>query len=229
MLKTTLVLAALSVPLAACERAPTSPAHNSADEAAAVVQASAALVRTEFPSADDPGPPFYARIEPIPFNVIVVDDWAVVYFYRDPTCIPSAFNLLAFFDAPMAFACSALVEGHSLWQGEAFLGAPKIVQTQGMGAVVFWFIPADVMVAAIQDGVLMIGELAGLDGRLIGTATRFHEVLHPHPLPPIRGGGGHPNPKLIVSAHGTLEDGRSFQFDFVRQDLDVRSVRLRFR
>ena len=227
MSKTTLFLLALSLPLAACERGPTAPAQISLDDATAVAKSSSALIRTEFPSADDPGPPFYARIEGTPPHVLIVDEWAVVYFYRDPACIPADFNLLVFFDPPAAFGCAASVFGHALWQGEVFLGAPKMVQTHGGGAVEFWFVPVDAMLAAIGDGVLTIGELAGLDGLLQGTATRFHEVLHPSPLPPFLGGGGHPNPKLIVNAQGTLEDGRSFQFQLVRQDPVVRSARLR--
>ncbi|HSJ62409.1 MAG TPA: hypothetical protein VK922_00765 [Gemmatimonadaceae bacterium] len=228
MSKTTLFLLAVSLPLAACDREPTSPLTASADELAPVTKSGSGLVRTEFPSADDPGPPFYARIESRPPHVFMVDEWAVVYFYRDPACIPADFNLLVFFDPPAAFGCAPAVFGHSLWQGEVFLGAPKIVQTHGGGAVEFWFVPVDALAAAIGDGVLTIGELAGLDGLLQGTAARFHEVLQPHPLHPFLGGGGHPNPKLIVNAQGTLEDGRRFLFSLVRQDWDVRSARLRF-
>ena len=227
MSKTTLFLLALSLPLAACERAPTAPAQISVDDAAASAKSSSALIRTEFPSADDPGPPFYARIEPRAPHAFIVDDWAVVYFYRDPGCIPADFNLLVFFDPPAAFGCAPAVFGHSLWQGEVFLGAPKLAQTHGSGAVEFWLVPADAFSAAIGDGVLTIGELAGISGLLQGTATRFHEVLQPHPLHEFAGGGGHPNPKLIVNAQGTLEDGRSFQFSLVRQDWDVRSATLR--
>jgi hypothetical protein len=76
-----------------------------------------------------------------------------------------------------------------------------IVSSQG-SAVPFWFVPADAVLEAMEDGVLTIAELAALPGRITGTATRFNEELHPHPLPPALGGGGHPNPKLVQSARG---------------------------
>ncbi len=231
MSRKTMILLALPLMIAACERAPTAPVgSNVADAATPHVNAanSSALVRTTWPSDDDPGPPFYARIDGVPPHILIVDGWAVIFFYRDPTCIPADFNLLEFFHAPAAFGCALAVEGFSLWKSEPFLGAPKIVQTQGTGAVPFWFIPAGVVLDAMQDAVLTIGELAGLEGRLVGAATHFSEVLHPSPLPPFLGGGGHPKPKLIVNAQGSLlEDGRRFQFHLTRVDPEVRSARLR--
>nr|NIR44451.1 hypothetical protein [Gemmatimonadota bacterium]NIR73651.1 hypothetical protein [Candidatus Kutchimonas denitrificans]NIR99610.1 hypothetical protein [Gemmatimonadota bacterium]NIT65230.1 hypothetical protein [Gemmatimonadota bacterium]NIV23763.1 hypothetical protein [Gemmatimonadota bacterium] len=199
MFRKALALLGLPLAFAACERgatAPTdTPAAPAALEAPPPVQGanSTALVRTTWPSAEDPGPPYYARIEPVPPHVFIVDGWAVIQFYRDPDCIPEGFNLLAFFDPPAAFGCPLTVQGFNLWEGEVFAGAPRISQTQGTGAVPFWFIPADAVIDAMQDGELTIGELEGLTGRIVGHATHFHETLYPI-------GGGHPSSKLIQSA-----------------------------
>jgi len=40
------------------------------------------------------------------------------------------------------------VEGFTLWQGEAQMGAPKIARTQGTGAVPFRFVPAGAVLEA---------------------------------------------------------------------------------
>lgn len=187
------------------------------------------LVRTEWPSAEDPGPPFYARVEPQPPHVFDDGEWAAIVFYRDPGCVPTGFNLLDQFDAPRAFGCQLTVEGASHWEVEPLTGAPKIVQSLGTGAVPVWFVPAGAIHDAVQDDVLTMGELAGMDGLLLGHASQFNETLHPHPLPPEAGGGGHPNPKLIMSAHGQLEDGRRFNLHLSFIKDEVRAIKIQFR
>lgn len=211
----------------ACHDAPVGPPEPTEADLRAQVASSAGLVRTTWPSAEDPGPPFYARMDHVT-PVFVADGWAVIAFYRDPDCIPADFNLLAFFDPPIAFGCELTVEGSSLYQGEALVGAPKVAHTQGTGAVPFWFIPAGAVLEAIGDGVLTIGELAALPGRMVGNAIHFNELLHPNPLPPFLGGGGHPNPKLILDADGVLADGRRFKYHVTRLDPEIRTIRLRF-
>ncbi|MDX1688377.1 MAG: hypothetical protein R3248_10370 [Candidatus Promineifilaceae bacterium] len=188
------------------------------------------LVRTTWPSAEDPGPPFYARIEPPAPYVFHDGEWAAVVFYRDPECDQiQGFNLLNFFDPPAAFACPSTVHGTNLWVGAPQNGAPKIAHSNGNGAVPVWFIPADVINQATGDGELTIEELAGLDGLIVGHADQFDEVLHPHPLPPALGGGGHPNPKLIQNAQGWLEDGRRFSLHVTEIDEEVKAIQIQFR
>jgi hypothetical protein len=213
--------------LAACERSVTAP-DAALDEAHAAVIAEAAsesrLVRSPWPSAQDPGPPFYARIEPAPPHLYTVDGMAVVAFYREPGCIRPDFNLLSFFDAPAAFGCSLAVEGFSIWQGAPFIGTPKVAETDGLGAVTFWFIPADAGLHAVEGGVLTIGELAALPGRLVGHATQFGEMLHPGLGP---NGGGHEHPMFSLSARGTLEDGRAFEYHVTTANHALVAIRLR--
>jgi hypothetical protein len=192
------------------------------------VAADGGLVRTTWPSAEDPGPPFYARIEPAPPHVFNDGDLAAIVFYRDPACVPVEFNLLFFFDPPAAFGCPLTVQGASLWHGEPLIGAPKIATISGTGAVPVWFVPVDAVNQATQDGVLTIDELAGLDGRLVGQADQFNETLHPHPLPPELGGGGHPNPKLVQDAHGWLEDGRRFSLHVTQVHGEVMAIHIQF-
>ncbi len=101
--------------------------------------------------------------------------------------------------------------------------------TQGAGAVPFWFIPANLVLDAMSDGILTVGELEAMAGRLTGFATQFNETLHPHLNPPFLGGGGHPIPKLIQTARGMLSDGRTFNYQVTVVSDQIRTVQLRFR
>lgn len=232
MHKRILVLLFIPLVLWACEQSPTTtPEAAALDHADLMAQAAEGnrLVRTTWPSPTDPGMPFYSRIDPTAPHVDTDGEWVAIAFYRDPACIPSEFNLLDFFHVPMAFGCPLTVNGFSLWQGAAFAGAPRVVQIQGNGQVPVWFVPAEAIFAALADEMLTIGELEGLDGLLKGSAHRFTEVIHPHENPPqLSGGGGHPNPKLIQTARGVLEDGRSFQHRLVRQENQSPVVLIRF-
>lgn len=195
-------------------------------------QASAAdnrLVRTTWPSAEDPGPPFYARIQHSPPYFLNDGEWAAIVFYRDPGCVPAGFNLLLFFDAPAAFGCPLTVHGASFWENQPFIGAPKLANSSGDGAVPVWFVPMEAASLAAQDGVLTIGELAGLEGLLVGHADGFNEVLHPSPLPPELGGGGNSNHKLTLNSHGQLEDGRQFNLHVSEVRGEIKAIHIRFR
>lgn len=219
MLRKVLILVGLTLVFAACERIASEPADTLPPQTA-----EDGLQRSAWPSAEDPGPPFYTRIEPAPPHIYTVDGWAVIQFYRDPACIRPEFNLLAFFDAPAAFGCPLVVEGFSLRKAQP--GAPKITEARGTGAVPFWFIPSAAVFDAMTDGVLTIGELAALPGRITGLASEFSEALHPGPIPVL--GGGHPNPVFTQSARGTLEDGRAFEYQLTRVKEELKTIQLRF-
>ena len=198
----------------------------------ACAQASAAdqgLVSTDWPTAEDPGPPFYARTDHVPPFLFNDGEWAAIVFYRDPGCIPADFNLIQFFDVPAAFGCQLTTQGNSLWQGEALSGAPKITKTSGSGVVPVWFVPVEAANQAVQDGVLTIDELEGLDGLLVGYADKYDETLQPHSLPPEMGGGGHPNPKLVLDAQGQLEDGSQFNLHITQVQDEVKAIQIQFR
>jgi hypothetical protein len=218
---TSMFLLAFSLTLPACESTDIAAANQAPRFAVAETV-------TEFPSAEDQGGPFYARIDPEP--PFIHDDgiWAAIVFYRDPACVPAGFNLLQFFD-PAAEHCDLMVSGRNIWENGPGIGAPKIVNVTG-SAVPVWFVPAAAAHAAIEDGTLTIVELAGLAGRITGTASQYQEVLHPHPLPPFLGGGGHPVPKITISARGTIDgDGRRFHFQLIRNQRGVNVVRIDIR
>lgn len=188
------------------------------------------LYRSVWPSPEDPGAPFYARITPVPPIVFMAGGWAVIPFYRDPGCLTAnrpTFNLIGLFDPPAAFACALTVSGFSLWHGAVGNGSPHTVVSTGNGAVPIWFVPEAQMTAALADGELTITELAALPGLLVGYATHFNELLQPHPVP-FLGGGGHPVPKLVLNARGELEDGRKFTVHITGVADQVQSISIRF-
>lgn len=227
MVKRTSLLLAAALTLAACAAGDdvTGPRAQTASNGTSLD-----AVRTNWPSADDPGNPYYARIEPVPPHLYEASGYAVIVFYRDPGCVRADFNLLDFFDPPAAFGCASHVSGASIWAVGPGIGAPKVVGMKGDGAVPVWFVPAATAEAAVADGELTIGELAGLPGLIEGTATTFRETLMPHALPPFLGGGGHRSPKITITARGTLEDGRSFQYQLHREDYgEPEAIRLDIR
>lgn len=220
---TPLVLGA-AMTLVACERTPAAPSETNAWEqggAPVWLASSEGLTQTTWPSPADPGPPYYARIEPTVPHIPIVDGWAVIAFYRDPGCIPPDFNLLRLFNPPAAFGCPLTVAGFNLWSADPFTRPPMVAWAHGTGAVPFWFVPAAAAIVAMEDGVLTIGELAGLDGRLEGSAAGFVEMLQPF-------GGGAPTPKLVQQAQGALADERAFQYHVTTLLGETQAITLHF-
>jgi hypothetical protein len=169
------------------------------------------LLLTQWPSMQDPGLPFYARIEPIPPHIYFSEGYAPIVFYRQSSTIPTGFNLLNMFDPPAAFSSPLHVEGSSLWHVAIGAGSPKIVTLKNSAPVEIWFVPSTPLLSLIaQSHVLTITDLSSISGIIKGHATEFNEINLPHPLPPFLGGGGHPNPKLDITAKGILEGGGNF-------------------
>ncbi len=161
--------------------------------------------------------PYYARI------VTGTGEWTPVIFYRPPGCIPEDFNLLRFFDPPRAFACEPMtVEGFAIWEtGPGLDPAPNHARLRGLGAVPIWFVRTEDYLAAVDDGVLMIGELEALDP-VTGHARLFGQTLHP--VPPVENG------VLVVTATGTLQDGRTFRLHItLHSPQEQRLVQVDFR
>lgn len=63
-------------------------------------------------------------------------------------------------------------------------------------------------------------DLCAVDGVRKGSASRFHEMLHPHPAPV----GGHQNPGVVTDAAGDLDARGSFRFHLTWIDDEVRSI-----
>ena len=111
-----------------------------------------------------------------------IRDRGVVVFYRQPSCIPTDFNLLDFFDFPDgsdlgAFDCQPpTTDNVSIWlNGPDVDFAPLRSKFTGLGAVPVWFARIEELEAAVADDVLTIGELAGLPS-LIGTGEHHREA-----------------------------------------------------
>jgi hypothetical protein len=149
------------------------------------------------------GPPFYARFGA---GEVYTDGlWVAIPFYRNPGCIPADFNLLDFFD-PAAFDCESCVAGFEIWKNGPWAGDVTPIQSRldNIAPMPFWFVTLAELEAAMGDGVLTIGELAGFESRLIGWAASFTETLHPYP--------GSQQSMGSYVASGLLEDGRQFSF-----------------
>lgn len=222
MTKTARIIGTASL-LVGCAEAPSSPPRVGDVVTAAVAATSprerAGLLRRLMPS-EDPGPPFYARVG---LQILESDGYVAIPFYRSPALVPADFNLLAFYHfpgpgGPGAFAAPLLMTGFLLIEPDAPLGTfPKQVELRGENVPV-WFVPSAAFHAATHDGVLTVAELQSLSP-LLGTATRYHETLHPRE-------GEH---KIVISAQGTLADGRSFALSVAHVHDEFRHVRLSFR
>jgi hypothetical protein len=129
-----------------------------------------------FPAPGLPGPPVYANFAA---NFMPSDNGTLaIAFYRDPSCIPTGFNLLTQLDVPGAFACELTVEGRVWWHDPATDPFPFQIRLWGLGAVPIYFVDEAELAAAAQDGVLTIGELQALPSLLIGIAEIFEQVIH---------------------------------------------------
>jgi hypothetical protein len=181
-----------------------------------------AAVRTNFP-ADNLGPPTYAFIDRPPLGEIFRDaEWVAIPFIRDPSCIPSSFNLLDGADIPEAFGCKLTVAGFAIWKNgpPPIDPVPVFAHYSGLGAVPVWFVMWSDLKWVISDDILTINELKSLPSLLVGTAEIFEAVEQPGLLRPQGFGNG----KIEIGAHGTLADGRTFTFTSREMGVDQVSV-----
>lgn len=186
---------------------------------ALLATAAHAQIRLSIPE-EDPGPPFYSAIERgfLPHT----DEWAAIVFLRQPSCVPDDFNLLNLFDVPAAFACPLTVQGHLVYKNAPppVDDAPILANLHGLGAVPIWFVSWPELQVALADDVLTVPELLTLPSLQMGFANFFKETQHPGDERPQGSGNG----KIEISAHGTLTDGRIFQFQVREMGVDQQSV-----
>lgn len=207
-------LLVLLVLLAACDaQHPFAPAPD-----AQFSNSPTALFRVESPMF-----PFYSRTEP-PSSVggfgYHTDEWAAVVFYRDPSCVPTDFNLFAFVDIPGAFGCTSTVDGFSLHVEPDGVTPPKVSNLHGT-AVAIWFVPWEAAFQqAVHDESLTIVQLEAMPGLLKGVATQFREIL--------QSVENHPVPKINISARGEIlpeYGGGTFRYNVNWPGLTVATVR----
>lgn len=168
-----------------------------------------AQIHVEIP--EDRQPPIYANVDGTAGGFLPhTDEWAVVFFYRSPECVPAEFNLLDFIDrSGRAFGCPLLIEGHSNWRSfEDPYPADSLLQ--GRGDVPAWFVRWPELQAAVADGELTVPELEALPSLMIGTASFYHESIRND----IR---GERDANESLAALGTLSDGRTFQVELAEK------------
>jgi hypothetical protein len=215
------LLAPLSLLLGACD-SPATPLVGS--EPAPLLAKSGGLYRIASPMF-----PFYTRTEP-PADVggygYHTDDWAAIVFYRDPTCVPTDFNLFEFYDFNFGqvFSCQPTIDGFSLHVESQGVTPPKVSNLSG-GAVPIWFVPWDAeFQQAVANGSLTMIELEGMAGLVKGVATQFQEILSTVT--------GHPVPKINLTARGYIlpgSGGGSFSYGVNWPGLtldDVKNVKI---
>ena len=186
---------------------------------ALVVRANPPIIETIPPL---PGPPLYANFAA---DFIPTDDGIVgIAFIREPSCIPTDFNLLLQFDVPAAFGCELTIEGKA-WRYEATDPFPFQMRLWGLGAVPIYFVDEAELAAATQDGVLTIGELQALPSLLVGFADSYLDVVHNDNQ------GGRGKGTEVLNASGTiLQSGLPFFFHYTEEfdpDTGVHTLRVR--
>jgi hypothetical protein len=131
--------------------------------------------------SQDGGFPGYAQLgyDPLIDAVFIINDgeWAAIPFYRDPTCVPADFNLVQQVDVPGAFGCASTVEGYVIFapHGEPGFHFHAQGPVEGFPAPTVYFVKYAELLATIEDGELLIGELLALPSLKTGRATFFQD------------------------------------------------------
>lgn len=147
--------------------------------------------------------PFYARYAFILGEYLHNDEWAVIYFYRPPDCVPVWLNLLESQNPQDVYECGPVtISGAITWKNGAALDKiPLESHLIGSGSVPLWFVPWPALEIAVEDGSLKMFELKQLP-LLKGTANIFEETQIQEPCC-----------KLEITASGMLQDGGMFTID----------------
>ena len=149
------------------------------------------------------------------------DEWAAIWFTRDPGCVPPDFDLLTTDDftpafpggPPRPFLCTSTVGGFAIWKN----GPPPLdflpleAHEHGLGAVPVWFVRLSEIQAATADNKLTITELLAMPSLRKGLASQFELVQLFGLLRPQGFGNG----SIEVTANGVLQDGTPFQVEDV--------------
>ncbi len=193
-------------------------------DTAAMVRAAeqAGMTRVTVPDPD-PGIPAYARAWPGLNQFFHDGEWLAIPFYRAPSAIPANFNMLEFFHfpgpgGPGAFAAPTLLKGFFLIEPNAQLGTFPLISVTTGDAIPVWFVRWSDYQAAMADNVVTIGEIQAMQP-LRGIANKFNETLKPRVDDHL----------VVITAAGTLEDGRKFDFHVTHIGDSIRSIRIAFK
>jgi hypothetical protein len=180
---------------------------------------------------ESPGSPIYAGIAGFFMNTD--GEWVAIEIVRERGCIPADFNLLQFSNNPAAFECRSLIGGKEWWYPEDLEALanrpwsrippfPFQARLVGLPGMLIYFVRLSELNAAITDGVLTIGELESLRSLLVGHVNSYLQVQHNSNL-------GHAPGHSNTTAHGTLDDGRSFFYRRADRDNESLNTQIRFK
>jgi hypothetical protein len=187
-------------------------------------------------------PPFYTDVQrlddgsPYYFHD---DQWAAFVFLRLPSCVPADFDLLDGADLapafpngpPRVFGCPLTVDGHAIFKSpDDFV--PVQANLKGLGAVPVWFVKLSDIQAVLAGNKLTVTQLLNIPSLRMGFANLYDEVDEPGVFRPQGEGNG----SIHVTASGSLENGASFQFEWLERGVKngdgqsfVRHVRIAFK
>jgi hypothetical protein len=166
-------------------------------------------------------PPFYTDVQRLEDGTPYYfhdDQWAAFVFLRQPGCVPADFDLLDGADLtpafpngpPRVFGCPLTIDGQAIFQNpDDFV--PVQANLKGLGAVPVWFVKLADAQAVLAGNKLTITQLLAIPSLRRGLAGAYEEVDHPGVFRPQGAGNG----SIHVTASGSLEDGTSFQLDWV--------------
>ena len=151
--------------------------------------------------------PLWARMASgAEFVIPATDEYGIIIFYvNDLELIPDDWN----FYPGNWFASDFWLIPEEKWTVEGTAWrlpgneiAPHHYHAKGKGAVPVWIITFDQVMELYNSGVVTIPKIEACTP-MVGYATSYNEVLRPY-------GGGAPVLGGVISAKGTLDDGRKF-------------------
>jgi hypothetical protein len=179
-------------------------------------------------------PPFYTDMQRLDDGTPYYfhdDQWAAIVFLRLPSCVPADFDLLDPHAPPSVFGCPLTVDGHAILQSpNDFI--PVQANLKGLGAVPVWFVKLTDIQAVLAGNKLTITQLLAIPSLRKGFATLYDEIDQPGTFRPQGEGNG----SIHVTASGSLEDGTSFQLEWLEMGVKngdgqsfVRHARIAFK
>ena len=183
-----------------------------------------AIAIVQFTLSANAAPPVRAEVPPDPYAPVWVRpmwaewdqdfDVAVWVFYRAPEYVPLDFDIWQFFDwsdrndngIPDPWDYPLLMEGFQIYPEPT---PPSKASLREIEEVPVWFTTREEATRILNDtGTITFEQLSQMTTLVKGSATFYHEELHPSGTPANV-------PKYNYQTKGTLEDGSSFSVHIV--------------
>jgi hypothetical protein len=187
-------------------------------------------------------PPYYTDVQRLDDGTpdyFHDDQWAAFVFLRLPSCVPVDFDLLDGADftpafpggPPRSFTCPLTVDGFAIFKDPSDF-VPIQANLKGLGAVPVWFAKLSEVQTVLAGNKLTITQLLAIPSLRKGFANLYDEIVQPGVFRPQGEGNG----SIHVTASGFLEDGTSFQLEWVEMGVKngngqtfVRHARIAFK